>query len=191
MKLYWIGAVAIAAAAGCSTAAHVEKADDADLSGAKTYQWVDTRASENDNSSRTVAYADIGIHNAVNQELRKWGWTESDQQPSVLVAYDVLVEKSVERRQEPVYSQPYTRYYYNYRLKRYTPFYFPSQFVGYDNYTVPVKEATVTVTLIDAEKDKKIWQGWTTQRLSESSRLTEDDIREAVQSIFREGNKGR
>lgn len=183
MKLMIIVAAVLTIAAGCSATAHVEKAGNTDMSAYKTYKWVDTRTKEDDASAPATAYADISVQNAVNEELQKWGWTQTDDNPSALLAYDVLVEKSISQRQEPVYTESYYRYYYNYRLKRWVPYYFPSRFAGYDTYSVPVKEATITITIIDAEQDKKIWQGWITEQMGES-RLTEDDVRDAVRKIF-------
>src|SRR5262245_28952607 len=95
----------------CSVPAYVEKSDDADLNAYKTYSWVETRGSETDASARAIAYADISIHNAVNRELQRWGWVETNDNPSALITYDVLVERSAEQRQDPVYTQPFVRYY--------------------------------------------------------------------------------
>ena len=170
--------------AACSVPAYVEQSDEVNLNTYKTYSWVETRADESDASARATSYADISIHNAVNRELQRWGWVETQDNPAAVVTYDVLVEREVEQRQEAVYTQPFTRYYYNYRLRRWTPIYYPSQFAGYDNYTVPVRNATITITIIDPEKDKKIWQGWTTEQLS-GSRLTEDEVGRSIKRIFK------
>jgi hypothetical protein len=153
----------------------------------KTYAWADTRAEQNDDSKRATAYADISIHNAVNAELQKWGWTEVTENPDVFVTYDVLVEGSTDIQKEAVYSQPYTRYYYNYRRRVWVPIYYPSQFVGYQEYQTPVKEGTVTITVIDAKTDKNIWQGWTSERLGQS-RITDADIKRSVRNIFKENS---
>lgn len=169
----------------CSSPAYVQKDDAANLADYKTYSWADTRSSQDDDSKRATAYADISIHNAVNSELKKWGWTEVAENPDAFVTYDILVEGSTDIEREPVYSQPYTRYYYN-RLRRvWVPVYYPSQFVGYQEYESPVKEGTVTITVIDAKTDKNIWQGWTTERLGQS-RITDSDIKRSVRNIFKE-----
>lgn len=169
----------------CSTPANVQKDDGVKLSDYKTYMWVDTRASENDASGRATAYADISIHNAVNAELKSRGWQEVNNDPDALVSYDVLVERNVETKQEAVYSQPMTRSYYNPYTKRWSTIYYPSQFQGYQAYESPVKEGTVTITIMDAKTDKSIWLGWTTERLSES-RITDSEIKRSVRSIFKQ-----
>ena len=168
----------------CSSPAYVEKDSSADLSNYKTYMWVDVKASENDASNRAIAFADLSVHNSVNAELNKWGWRETSDNPDVLVSYDVLVERNVETQSDPVYTQPYSRVYYNRFTGRWSSIYYPSQFLGYQQYQVPVRDATVTITMIDADTDKKIWQGWTTERLSGG--LSDLDVKKSVRNIFKE-----
>ena len=168
----------------CSTPAYVEKDNSVNLSDYKTYMWVDVKANENDASSRPTAFADVSVHNSVNAELNNWGWREVSEDPDVLISYDVLVERNVETQNDPVYSQPYSRLYYNRFTRRWSSIYYPSQFLGYQQYQVPVKEATVTITMIDADSDKKIWQGWTTERLSGT--LSDLDVKKSVRNIFKE-----
>lgn len=168
----------------CSSPAYVQKDDSVNLSDYKSYMWVNTRASESDEGKRAIEYADISIHNSVNAELSKWGWHEVSDNPDVLISYDVLVERNTETNREAVYSQPFTRYYYNPYTKRYSTIYYPSQFQGYQAYETPVREGTITLTMVDAQKDKNIWQAWTTERLS-GSRITDDEIRQSIRNIFR------
>ena len=168
----------------CSSPAYVEKDSSANLSNYKSYMWVDVKASENDASSRAITFADVSVHNSVNAELNKWGWREVTANPDVLVTYDVLVERNVETQSDPVYSQPYSRYYYNPYSRRWSTIYYPSQFLGYQQYQVPVREATITISMMDADTDKRIWQGWTTERLSGG--LSDLDVKKSVRSIFKE-----
>jgi hypothetical protein len=171
--------------AGCSTPAYVQKDESVNLSDFRTYMWFDTRASENDESKRATAYADISVRNAVNAELASWGWKEVTENPDVLIGYDVFVERTSQTQRDPVYSQPFTRYYYNPYRRRWSTIYYPSQFQGYEVYETPVKEGTITITMVDAKTDKNVWQGWTTERLA-SSTLTDAEIRKSVRNIFRE-----
>lgn len=168
----------------CSNPVYVQKDETTDFSRYKTYMWVDTRASEKDESARATAYADISIHNAVNAELNKMGWREVNKDPDVLLMYDVLVERTTTEQRDPVYSQSFTRMYYNPYRGRWTTLYYPSQFLGYDVYQTPVKEGTITITMADADSDKTVWQGWTTERLG-NSRITSDEIARNVRNIFR------
>lgn len=183
IKFLYAALITALVAAGCSSPVHVEKDDNANLSNYRTYMWVDTRYTENDTRQRPTSYADISVRNAANAELRKAGWTEVSSDPDVLVSYDVLVEKTTARQSDPVYTQSYSRSYYNPRTRRWSTIYYPSQFLGYNSYDVPVKEGTITITLTDANTDKIVWQGWTSDELN-YSRLTEDEITRNVKNIF-------
>jgi hypothetical protein len=187
MKTKFIGVLLISTVffSRCSTPAYVEKDTSTNLSDYKTYMWVDTKAGETDASGRATAFADIGVHNSVNEELQRWGWREVSDNPDILLSYDVLVERNVETQNDPVYSQPYSRLYYNPYTRRWSTIYYPSQFLGYQQYQTPVREATITITMIDADNDKKVWQGWTTERLG-SSGIRDLDIRKSVRNIFKE-----
>lgn len=169
----------------CSSPAYVEKAADANLSNYKTYMWVDTRESEDDASARATSMVDIPVRNAVNTELQGWGWTEVTDNADVLVSYDVLVERNVERQSDPVYSQPISRLYYNPYTRRWSRIYYPSQFLGYQEYSVPVREATVTISMMDADTDRKVWQGWTTERLG-SAGIADLNVRKSIHNIFKQ-----
>lgn len=169
----------------CSTPAYVERDNHFSRSDYKTYMWVETRARENDDSKRATAFADISVHNAVAAELENWGWRETTSNPDVLISYDVLVERGTESRSDPVYSQPFTRSYYNPYTRRWSTIYYPSQFIGYQEYETPVKDATVTITMFDANSDRKVWQGWTTERLT-SSGFNDLDVNKSVRNIFKE-----
>jgi len=169
----------------CSSPAYVEKDNNTNLSNYKTYMWVDIKANENDASGRATAFTDVSVHNSVNAELSNWGWREVTDNPDVLISYDVLVERNVETQNDPVYSQPYSRLYYNPYTRRWSTIYYPSQFLGYQQYQVPVKEATITITMMDADTDKKIWQGWTTERLNGAG-ITDLNVKKSVRNIFKE-----
>jgi Domain of unknown function (DUF4136) len=181
---YLLAAIlAIFVIAACSTPVHVEKDNTVNFSNYKTYMWVDTRYSETDNTPRPVSYGDITVRNAANEELRSAGLTEVSSDPDLLVSYDVLVRNTSTRRSDPVYTQSYTRTYYNPYLRRWSTIYYPSEFLGYNNYNVPVNEGTITITLTDARNDRVVLQGWTTEELN-YSRITEGEIRSGVRNIF-------
>ncbi len=183
MKYFLALVLPVALLVSCSSPVYVQKDDTANFNSYRTYMWVDTRASEVDQTPRSVAYADVSMKSAVNTELQKNGWREVPDNPDILLSYDVLVERSVEQRSDPVYSQPFTRTYYNPYTKRWATIYYPTQFLGYQTYDVPVKEGTVSVTMMDARLDKIVWQGWTTENLN-YSRLTPEEINKSVRNIF-------
>ena len=171
------------AIASCATPVNIEKDDSVNFANYKTYMWVDTRYNENDNTTRPISYGDISVRNAANAELKKTGWREVSNDPDLLISYDVLVQNTTARRSDPVYTQSYTRTYYNPRLRRWGTVYYPSEFLGYNNYEVPVKEGTISITITDANTDKAVWQGWTTEGLNYSS-ITPEEISASVRNIF-------
>jgi hypothetical protein len=73
--------------------------------------------------------------------------------------------------------------YYNPRARRWATIYYPSQFLGYNSYDVPVKEGTISISLTDADTDKIVWQGWTTDDLNYTN-ITQEEITTGVQNIF-------
>ncbi|MDB5253618.1 MAG: hypothetical protein JWP27_2787 [Flaviaesturariibacter sp.] len=169
----------------CSSVAHVEKDETVNFNNYKTFAWAEKRS--DDTTGKSVAISDLTartIRNAVNAEMAKNGWRESKSNPDVLLAYDVLVERSIREQNNPVYSQPFTRYFYNAYTRRYVPVYYPSQFLGYDREQQAVREGTITISLIDAKTDKTVWQGWTTDEVN-SRNLSSKEIQAGVKSIFR------
>lgn len=165
----------------CSPAAHIEKDKNTDFSKYKTYSWM-----ENDRSRKTKVnnLAEQNIREAVNEQLQKEGWQEVRNQPDVLIGYDVLVERTTRETTNPVYSQPFTRLYYNPYMRRWGTLYYPSQFLGYDRDRYNSKEGTITISMIDVRSDKLVWQGWSTEEVN-SSNLTRKEIQAGVKSIFR------
>jgi len=187
IKWKFISSVVIAALvfAGCSSPVHVQKDDSADFTRYKTFAWVeknDPGKKENDNRKNDLM--EQKFKEAVSKELSKQNWRIDNKRPDVLVGYDVLVERSNRDESDPVYSTPFTRSFFNPYSRRFYNVYYPSQFMGYDDYSRPIREGTVTITIADAKTDKTVWQGWTTGEVN-SHNLTSKEINNAVKSIFR------
>ena len=167
----------------CGTSAHIEKDQNTDLRNYKTYTWVDKENSE----KMKNAIAAQNLKSTAIEELQKNGWREVNSNPDLLLSYDLLVEKGVREQNDPVYSRPYSRVYYNPYTRRYGTIYYPSQFLGYDDYTVPVKEGTVSISMVDAKTDKTVWQGWTTDELN-SNHFTSKEVQRNVKIILKKLN---
>ena len=164
----------------CGTSAHIEKDETANLKNYKTYSWIDK---ENKEKVRNEIAAQ-NLKSIVNDELQKNGFREVKNNPDLLLSYDLLVEKSVKEQSDPVYSRPYSRVYYNPYTRRYGSIYYPSQFLGYDSYSTPVKEGTVSISMVDTKTDKTVWQGWTTNELN-SNQFSSKEVQKNVRSIFK------
>ena len=191
LKMLGVAALSGLLLASCASVAHVEKDRTANFNSYRTYAWVESTENKNDSSRTEVSdLTERKIREAVNAEMAKTGWKEVKNRPDVLLSYDVLVERSVKEENNPVYSNPYTRYAYNPYSRRWVSIYYPSQFLGYDREQRSVREGTVTISVIDAKTDKTVWQGWTTDEVN-SRNLTSKEIQAAVKSIFRKFDVAR
>ena len=164
----------------CGTSAHIEKDETANLANYKTYTWIDKE--NKDRMTNQIAVQNL--KSIVDQELQKNGFREVKRNPDLLLSYDMLVEKTVKEQSDPVYSRPYSQVFYNPYTRRYGTIYYPSQFLGYDSYATPVKEGTVSISMIDARTDKTVWQGWTTDELN-GSQFSSKEVQKNVRSIFK------
>lgn len=164
--------------AGCAASAHIEKDPSFNISGYKTYNWL------NKQDSRRNDFVAQHIKNAVNNELGSMGFRMDNRNPDVLLDYDVMVERGSRRESESVYSQPYFRQFYNPYTRRFGTIYFPSQFMGVQNYQVPVTEGTITLTMVDADSEKTIWQGWATDLVS-NRQMSSKEVNSTVKSILK------
>ncbi|MEO5890696.1 MAG: DUF4136 domain-containing protein [Ferruginibacter sp.] len=166
---------------GCASTAHIEKDDAVNFNKYKTFAWDD-----NDDSSRIRknSLQESSVRQAVNAELAKANWREEKNNPDIILKHDVLVEKTIKNNSNPVYSQPFTRRFFNPYTRRISYIYYPSQFAGYDNGQYATREGTLTISMIDAKTDKVVWQGWATDEVSNKN-LTSKEIQGSVKSIFK------
>ena len=167
---------------GCATTAFVEKDESVNFNNYKTYAWLDDK---NDSGQVQMnALQKSNLQKAVSVELARANWREDKKNPDLLLKHDILVEKSVKEDASPVYSQGFTRRFFNPYTRRFSYIYYPSQFMGYRNNEYQTREGTLTITMIDAKNDKVIWQGWTTDEVNNKN-LTSKEIQNGVRNIFR------
>jgi Domain of unknown function (DUF4136) len=169
---------------GCANTAHIERSGSANFDAYKTYSWIPSEKVKGNKQARRNDIALQNLRSAVNEELQKKGYKEVRNNPDVLVNTELLVEKTERERNDPVYSQPFTRTYFNPRTGRYRQFYYPGQFAGYNSYSTTVKEGTITIYLIDTKTDETVWQGWSTEDL-DYAQITGREISKNVKSIFK------
>ncbi|RYZ84434.1 MAG: DUF4136 domain-containing protein [Proteobacteria bacterium] len=181
----WCGSLAVVfLLASCASTAHIEKDDNADFSKYKTFAWVE-KENNDGKAGKNADLAERKVRDAVKKELEKTaGWRESKNNPDVLLSYDVLVERASRPQSEAVYSQPFMRNFYNPYSRRFYRVYYPSRFMGYDNYDRNTREGTVTISMIDADSEKTVWQGWATEEVG-SRNMTSKEIQNSVRAIFR------
>ncbi len=169
---------------GCGPAAHIEKDQSVNFSEYTTYTWADK---DEHKGRKDNNLTEANIRNAVNRELRKTGWNETKRRPDILLSYDLLVERSMKERTNPVYTQPFSRVVYSPYYRRYFVVNYPPQFAGYDRDSRTVKEGTITLTMIDAKTGKTVWQGWATDEINNRN-LTSKEIDAVVRSIFKKAD---
>lgn len=167
----------------CSPAAHIEKDKNVDFSRYKTYTWMDYEGNQSGKNKHN-SLTENNIREAVNQQLSKEGWREVRNNPDVLIGYDLLVERTTRESNNPVYSRPFSRPYYNPVMRRWGTIYYPSQFMGYERDRINVREGTITISMVDVRTDKMVWQGWSVEEVN-SNNLSKKEIQAGVRSIFR------
>lgn len=184
--LHFFGLLGIATIlfTACSPTAHIEKDDSVDFRKYKTYTWLDKDGATSQDRKKSNDLQEKKMREAIGAELQKQGWTEVRNRPDVFLSYDVVVENSSKRQSDPVYSDSQIRTFYNPYTRRWVNVYYPSRFLGYNDYQVRVKEGTVTISMIDARTDKTVWQGWVTDEVKNRN-LTNNEIQSAVRSIFK------
>jgi hypothetical protein len=184
LKLWSGGLGIVFLLASCASTAHIEKDDHTDFTQYRTFAWVEKKG-EDKKDKKHNDLAEQKVRDAVSRELEKTaGWRESKSNPDVLLSYDVLVERSTKQQSEAVYSNSFVRTFYNPYSRRFYRVYYPSRFMGYDNYDVNTREGTVTISMIDADTEKTVWQGWTTEEVG-SRHMTSKEIQNSIKAIFR------
>lgn len=180
-------AISVCLYSGCASTAFVQKADDFNIKSVKTYAWVNGTQKEKDEKatqSKVNDLTDTKIRASINRNLKANGFREVKENPDVLLVYDVDIQQENRSETNPVYSQPYTRWFFNPYTRRYVSVYYPSQFIGYNETNRTVKEGTITLTLMDSRTDKTLWQGWVSSDIY-GKRMTDKDIDNNVKAIVK------
>lgn len=165
--------------ASCGPTAHIERANDVNFNNYHRFAW----AQKDEKGSRS-GLMEQQIKDAIAAELQRKGWQPVTRNPDVVLSYDVLVEKGKRVQSDPVYSWGGYRLFYNPYRRHFYRVYYPSQFVGYDNYSIPVKEGTITITMVDANNDETVLQGWASDEVS-NRRLSSKEVNRIVKAIFK------
>src|SRR4051812_20478637 len=100
--------------AGCSSVAHVEKDRTVDFNSYHTYAWAETKPENKDSvKSKVSDLTERNIRLAVNNEMIRTGWKEVKHKPDVILSFDVVYERGLKSSNNPMYSTPYSRMYFN------------------------------------------------------------------------------
>ena len=179
--------LATVALVGCGVSAHVEKDPSVDLGNYKTFAWLNDHEGSKKDGRHYQNFQEKSLKDLVNSQLEKNGWRMVKSNPDVLVDYDIMVENDVKNESESVYSRPTVRYFYNPYTKRINSVYYPSQYLGENNYSVPYKSGTITLNFVDTKSNNLVWQGWAETEIT-NRRLQQDDMKKVVKAIFKKFN---
>jgi hypothetical protein len=180
IKLLAISAVGIFFLSSCASTARIEKDETVDFSKLKSYKWVDI----DENGEQPKDLTERNLHTAVSSKLGEAAWKEDSKSPDVIIKHDLRVEKKLLQRSNPVYSQSYTRPYYNAYSRRWVNVYYPSRVMGYNNSQYEINEGTLTITMVDAKTNQVIWQGWNTDEVN-NKKVTSKELESSVNLIFK------
>ena len=170
----------------CCITAKVQKDNSVDFKKIRTYAW--EAVIIKDSGKPLVKKNDLvdrKIKESIDKNLQETGWKMTPKNPDVLLVYEIDVEKEKRNLRTPVYSDPRDRYFYSPINRRWVPVYYPTTLMGYQNDVQTFQEHTLTVSLLDAQSDKTIWQGWTTME-TDSKRLTDKEIEKNVKAIVQQ-----
>lgn len=175
---------------GCMQRAYQQKDNSVDFASINSYAWAEGDGDKNYDTRRPKqnSLRDTKIMQTVDRYLQAHGWIQNKSNPDVYLVFDVVEDISQQRVNTPLYSQSYTRWYYNPATRRWVPIYYPSNFIGYKTSTRQVKEGTLTLTMMTPGTDKVIWQGWTTSEFY-GKRMSDEKIERDVQAIISELKK--
>ena len=179
--------LATVALVGCGVSAHVEKDPSVDLGNYKTFAWLNDHEGLKKEGKHYQNFQEKTLRDLVNSQLEKNGWRMVKSNPDVLVDYDIMVENDVKNESESVYSRPTVRYFYNPYTRRINSVYYPSQYLGENNYSVPYKSGTITLNFVDTRSNNLVWQGWAETEIT-NKRLQQDDMKKVVKAIFKKFN---
>jgi hypothetical protein len=171
--------------ASCGRKVYVQKDESFNAGTIRTYAWVaGTQKDSITQKPKVNDLTDRRIRGIIDKNLQKNGWKETNQNPDVLLVYDVDVARENRNISDPVYTQPMTRWFYSPYARRYVPVYYPSQFLGYDDRTQTYREGTLTLTVMNANTEKTIWQGSTSSELN-GRRMSDKEIDANAKAIIK------
>lgn len=184
MSKIWIPVFAAFIITGCGVQSYVEKDPAVDLNNYRTYAWIGDKTGKNKNDKPYKDFQETYLTELISQQLEKNGFVKAKSNPDVLIDYDIMIENAVRENNDPVYSRPFVRYFYNPYTGRINSFYYPSRFVGTNSYDVPYKSGTITINIVDNDSRKLVWQGWAETEVTKR-RIAKEDMNKIVKSIFR------
>ena len=157
-----VAALSMVLLSGCETgpAIRVDRDPGADMSTYKTFGFFDQVATDRAHYSTIVTSR---LKQATRTQLEQHGYGYSEQQPDLLVNFNVSMVNKQEIRSTPSMSMGVG--YYGYRGGMYGAW----GGYPYDVETVNYKAGTLSIDLVDAKKNALVWQGLAEGRVKDES----------------------
>jgi hypothetical protein len=160
--------------AGCSSSKVLttEKAEGADFSTYKTFDFYKVEARGDTNSQKFSENIEK-LEDAIAIKLQKFGYLLSKTNPDLLINIGVVVREEVQTRQTDFRTDA-PRYI---GQRRYS---WKSQDVEVGRY----RQGTVTVDMVDRKQNKLVWQGAIEDIIPQKDSKLEKTIRKGVEKLF-------
>lgn len=157
----WVLTMALAlciAACASGPKVRVDADPSANLSSYKTFAFFEELATDKSQYSTMITSR---LKDATRRELKRRGYEEVEQNPTLLVNFNTNVENRTEVQSSPSASAGF----YGYRGGAY------GAWGGYpaDIYTTHYQEGTLVIDVVDAEKKQLVWQAVAQGRLSKKA----------------------
>ena len=160
--------------AGCSSAKvlSTEKADDADLSAFKTFDFYKLDANA-DTSTQRFSEHIAKVEDAIALQMQQHGYLLSKTNPDLLVNIGVVLDEEVQTRQTDFRTD--------------APRYIGQRRYSWKSREVPVGTylvGTVTVDLVDRKENRMVWQGAVKDILPRNELRLEKTIQRGIKKLF-------
>jgi len=171
---------------GCVATTPVEVSTDYDrnvnFSEYRTFKWFQDKPTAGiDSANKYNTFLDQRIRNAVEAQLIQKGFTKTESNPNILIAYDVKVINRQSVRPDYAYAPGFGygySYWYGYRYN-----YGYNRFGGRPMMIEEYKDGTIIIDLVDAKDNQLIWRGWGQMEVDEAN-ISEAEVNKIVTNIL-------
>jgi hypothetical protein len=167
----------------CAKKVIIQKTGTFDFDKINSYAWV--AAVKDSSKSAAQKLLKSNVRKSFERNLSLLGWKKVSRHPSVLLVYDIDFENASSSDNDPLFSQPTTRWYYSESSKGYVPIFYPARGMGFYNKGVTESSGTVILSILNVRTKKIIWQGRTATAL-DGRQLTDKEIETNVKAIVKE-----
>lgn len=134
----------------------------------KTFKWLSTKEIESRNEPLIInEMNDKRIRTAVQAALVNAGYTPAEEAAEMIVHYHIVIEEK-----KAINPASYGYAYGPYWTDRHVDVYY-------------YREGTIIIDVMDAANKQLLWRGWAYSVLGNEGYLTEEDLDESIERIFK------